>query len=61
MFYSQSVDINKGQQNVKLGEGLLNFILRALLGVPLAVERQNKTWSSPETVRFFKVIWLSLE
>ena len=25
MFYSQSVDINKGQQNVKLGVGSLNF------------------------------------
>ena len=43
MFYSQSIDINKGQQNVKLGEGSLNFLLRALLGVPLAVERQNKS------------------
>ena len=47
MFYSQSVDINKGQQNVKLGEGSLNFLLRALFGVLLAVERQNKLWSSP--------------
>ena len=44
MFYSQSVDINKGQQKVKLGGGSLSFwqyLLRASLGVPLAVERQN--------------------
>ena len=25
MFYSQKVDINKGEQNVKLGGGSLNF------------------------------------